>query len=268
MNRFHAVALVSGLASFAAAAQSLDGGAAVSSDAGGGSTSFDAATAVASFDALWKTRDSSESLAAFGALSTEALQKAPNDYDVLWRVARMKWWFADGEANAVKKRDLGKAGWDLAEKALKVKPGGGEAHYYVALNIGAFSQAVGVFKALTMGLEPKFLDNLEAARKVNQAFDRHGFSTAKGRYWWELPWPMRNLGNAKEELGNALRAQPEHLRVMVYLADVFLTDGDAKKAKEYNDAVLAGSVDYDPPEGRRMKAWAKAQATKIAEALK
>jgi hypothetical protein len=229
----------------------------------------DAAGLVAKLDELWKTRDEAASISATNELIKEGNRSLPNDYGFLWRAARFRWWTADGlGADDKSKRMFAKEGWNYASRAVAANPTGAEAKYYVAVNIGGYSQAVGILKALSEGLEGQFNDNLEFAMKNNEAFDRHGAHTAKGRYWWELPWPKRDLAKSKDELNKGLSTNPEHLRTHLFLAETLLKDGDAKAAKVEVDKVLNGDASYDPPEARRIKQWAKGVAEQIADALK
>lgn len=228
----------------------------------------DAASYVAKLDELWKTRDNAESIKATDEAIKNGLIAFPENYDLLWRAARYRWWVADGLTEEKTKRAKAKAGWDYAERAVKVKPTGAEGKYYTAISIGAYSQAVGILTALGEGLEGKFVENLDYSIKNNESFDRYGGHTAKGRYHWELPWPKRDLKKSKEELQKSIDKNPEHLRNYYFLAATLLKDGDAKGAKEMNDKALNGDASYDPPEARRVKDWAKTQAAEIEKALK
>jgi hypothetical protein len=228
----------------------------------------DAASFAARLDELWKTRDASGAVKANDEVIRDGLKAFPSDYDILWRAARFRWWQADGLTEEKLKKQLAKEGWNFAKRAVEARPAGAEGKYFVALNIGAYSQAVGILKALSEGLEGQFVDNLDAALKANEAFDRYGGRTAKGRYHWELPWPKRDLGKSKAELQKSIDKHPEHLRNYLYLAETLLKDGDAKGAKAALDKALTGSEAYDPPEARRVKAWAKALAPTIEQAAK
>jgi tetratricopeptide (TPR) repeat protein len=228
----------------------------------------DAASFVATLEAHWVTRDSEASIAATNVAIRDGLKAFPDDYEILWRAARFRWWTADGETNEKNKRMVAKEGWNYAKRAVDAKPTGSEGKYYVALSIGAYSQAVGIFKALTDGLEGQFVENLDFALKSHEAFDRYGARRAKGRYYWELPWPKRDLKKSREELARAISGSPEHLRNYYYLAQTLLKDGDAKGAKEQIAKVVDGAPDFDPPEARRVKAWARPVADEIQRALK
>jgi hypothetical protein len=228
----------------------------------------DAATYRARLDELWTTRDAAEPAKASDEAIRDGLKAFPADYELLWRAARYRWWVADGADNEKLKRQLAKEGWNYAERAVKAKADGAEGKYYVALSIGAYSQSVGILKALSEGLEGQFVENLDYAMKNNEAFDRHGAHTAKGRYYWELPWPKRDLAKSKAELQKSIDQHPEHLRNFLYLAETLLKDGDAKGAKVAIDKVLTGPDAYDPPEARRVKKWAKPVSEKIDAELK
>ena len=227
-----------------------------------------AAELVSKLDSLWKTRDNADSIKDFNETAAAGLKAFPDNYDLLWRVSRFRWWTADGTSAEKLKKQVAKEGWSLAERAVKANAQGSEGKYYTALNIGAYSQAVGILAARGEGLESKFVENLDAAGKANDDFDRAGFYSAKGRYYWELPWPKRDLTKSREHLIKYNTKHPEALRGYFYLADTELKDGNAKKAKEAIDKALNGSADYDGPEARRVKAWAKDLAAKIDEALK
>ncbi len=230
--------------------------------------SADAAAVSAQLDECWKTRDAEASIKQCNEAIKAGNQSFPTDYAILWKAARFRWWVADGLTDEKVKRQTAKTGWDYANRAVAANPSGAEGKYYVALNIGAYSQAVGILKALSEGLEGQFVENLDYAIKNNEPFDRYGARTAKGRYHWELPWPKRDLKKSKDELQKSIDKHPEHLRNYYFLADTLLKDGDAKGAKAQIDRALNGDESYDPPEARRIKGWAKVSSAKIAEELK
>ncbi len=227
-----------------------------------------AADVASRLEDLWKTRDDPASMKATDEAITEGLKAFPEDFEILWRAARYRWWVADGATDERLKKQVAKEGWSLAERAVKANPGAAQGHFYVAVNIGAYSQAVGILKALGEGLEGKFNEQLELARQANEQFDRSGPRNAKGRYYWELPWPKRDLARSRAELKVVTERHPEHLRSWLYLAETELKDGNPKEARAALDKVLAGGEWYDPPEARRMKKWAGPIAEAIAAQLK
>lgn len=224
----------------------------------------------AKLDAHWVTRDAPESIKQQNLAVSEGLKAFPNDYELLWRCARHKWFTADGQDadHGTQKKALAKEAWGYADRALKVKPGAFEAHYYKALSIGAYSEAIGILTALSEGIESQFVENLDLALKANEAYDRAGPLRAKGRYYAQLPWPKRDREKAVEFLNKAIKLSPEHTRSHLYLAEVYLQAGKPKEAHAAMRKVYSLSPDFDPPEGRRVLAWSKPIAAQIEAELK
>ena len=222
---------------------------------------------LAKYDDLWTKRDDPQAATELATMTSAF--KATLDYDKLWRVSRWDLWMADGDVDGTQKQTYGKAGWDVGEAAQKVNPQGPEAKYWTSVNIGAYSEAVGIFKALTQGLEGKFRDPLFALVKddvnhQNAYINFVGPESALGRYYYKLPWPKHSSDKSKEWLNRALKIRPESLRVHYYLADT-LKDHDKAAAKKELELVLAGDESYDPPEARRVKKRAQALLAQISK---
>ncbi len=216
----------------------------------------DAASYVATIESLWLKRDEPGVQQQINNAWSEGLKAFPDDYELLWRAARSRWWNSDGVTDAGLKKQLAKEGWNYAKKAVAKKPGAVEGHYFVTVNIGAYSQAVGILAALGEGLEAKFLENLNAGCKADEHFNAEGCHITRGRYHFELPWPMRDLKKSKEFLNKAITARPDVVRSYFFLAETLLADGDKAGAKAALEKAK-GAAAYDPPEGRRVRAWVK-----------
>ncbi|MFY1825139.1 hypothetical protein ACN47A_04445 [Myxococcus fulvus] len=223
---------------------------------------------LARLDALHERRGEAEGSKALEAELKAALSVTPEDFELVWRQARLLQWQADGAASEKLKKVLGRQTWDVAEKAIKLAPDRVEGHYFAAAGIGAYSQAVGVMKALGEGLEGKFNERLDAAIKLDSSFYGAAPLLAKGRYYYELPWPKRDLKKSAEYYGKAIQRRPEMLRAYYFLAETLLRDDKAKEARDAIQKVKQGSVAYDPPEGRRIQEWAKKVEADIEEELK
>src|SRR5262249_42542387 len=157
----------------------------------------------------------------------------------IWRQARWLSWKADTLAGDAKK-NMGKATWQMAERAVKAAPALPEGHYYAALGIGQYSEGAGIINALAEGLEGKFNERLDKAISINGSIDNGGPMVLKGRYFFTLPWPMRNLNKSSEWFNKALAKHPYNLRAHLYLAETMLKDGKAKDAKPHLDLALTG----------------------------
>ncbi|HZI11448.1 MAG TPA: tetratricopeptide repeat protein [Myxococcus sp.] len=198
----------------------------------------------------------------------KALEAAPEDFELVWRQARLLQWQADGARDDKLKKVLGRQCWDWGEKAVKLAPDRVEGHYFAATGIGAYSQAVGIMKALGDGLEGKFNTRLDKAIQINPDFELGAPLLAKGRYYYELPWPKRDLGKSAALYEKVIAKHPQQLRAYVFLAETLLKDGKAEKARDAIQKVKQGSTAYDPAEGRRVQELAKKVEADIEEELK
>lgn len=221
-----------------------------------------AAPDFARIDSLWKKRDDPAVMKQIEAELAAAAKEAPDDYGVLWRQARFKQWIADGLPDGDLKKNLGKECWHIAEQAVSKNGNAVEGHYYAAVCIGNYSQAVGILTALGEGLEGKFNGQLDTAIRIDPNFEDGAPLIAKGRYYYELPWPKRDLGKSAEWYQKAIAAHPVNLRAHMYLAETWLHDGKSKQAKEEIAKAINGTIDYDPPEGARARAQAKSLQAK------
>lgn len=223
---------------------------------------------LAKFDDLWAKRD--DPAAATDLANMVRDFKATADYDKLWRSARWYFWMSDGEnVDDNQKKVYGKTGWDIGDLAKKARPDGLEGKYWTSVCIGSYSEAVGVMKALTQGLEGKFRDPLLEVVKADPTYQNAninfvGPEVAIGRYYDKLPWPKHSTDKAKDWLNRAIKAHPEDLRAHLFLAAAIKGDDKVAAKKELN-FVLSGDESYDPPEARRVKHFAKALLGEISK---
>jgi hypothetical protein len=221
------------------------------------------ASPVEQFDALWPRRDNTAVAKQLQGIVNEGLKRNPNEYGLLWRSARLTQWQADGLDSDEYKKLLGKQCWDLGNKAVAQEPNRVESQYVTAACIGAYSEGTGIVSALSQGLEGKFNGHLDKAISLNPRYSSCAPLIAKGRYFFKLPWPKRDLDKSAAEYQKAIAACPQALRAYLWLAETQLDQDHAKQAKVSVEKALQGSVDYDPPEGRRVKVWAKTLEKKI-----
>lgn len=208
-------------------------------------------------DALHRRRDDPGALAEEKKLVTESLARAPGDFEVLWRAARFYFWMSDDPGAANEQRSqIGKTGWDLAERAIVANPAQAAGYYWAAVTMGNFALGLGVVKALTMGMEDKFKARLMRAEQLAPEYQFGGVDVAWGRFYEKLPWPKRDRKKAEFHLRRALtRASGVNLRARVYLADTLAHDGRGAEGKKLLEEVAGAAVGrYDAPEERRAKA--------------
>jgi hypothetical protein len=222
-----------------------------------------AASPYAELDALWAQRDDPGVQAQLLDATAAAAKEHPEDFGFLWRAARIRLWAGDGEADNEKKKAFGQATWEFGDRAARAKPGAVEGYYFAAAGIGSYSQAVGILNALGQGLESKFNERLDKAINIDPRFAHAAPPAVKGRYYFELPWPKRNLGKSQDWLKKAIALDPHALRAMAWLAETQWKDGNSVAARETLAKLQAGNLPDDPPEERRCKAMGQRVAQEM-----
>lgn len=220
-------------------------------------------------DVLHRSRDDRSSFALEQRLVDEVVARAPRDAEVLWRAARCSFWISDDPGlDTAHRSAAGKAGWELAERAMAARPHHVAGPYWAAVNIGSYALGLGIVKALSIGLEGKFRSRLEEAEQLDRGYERGAIDVAWGRFFQKLPWPKRDLRKAAEHYGNAIKAFPGNLRARVYLASLYLEDDKFSETKRLLDEVLAAPLGWDPPEDRRAKALATGLLADLTKKMK
>ena len=225
---------------------------------------------LAHVDELHRRRDDRAAWAEEQRLMQGALARAPGDYGVLWRAARVYFWLSDDPGLGNEQRSkLGKEGWDLAQRAIAANPNDVAGHYFAAVCMGNYALGLGIMRALSQGLEGKFRDQLGQAERLNLQYESGAIDTAWGRFYEKLPWPKRDRKKAEEHLRRAIQIAPANLRARVYLAETLLNDDRPQEAKRLLDEVEAAPPGHgDAPEERRAKALAVGLQPQVSARLK
>jgi tetratricopeptide (TPR) repeat protein len=217
----------------------------------------------AALDALWDARGDPAKAEEGITQCAAALAAHPDDVELVYRLTRIKLWVADGETDAERKGRLGREVWEGGDRLVKARPNWVAGHYYAAAGIGVYSQAVGILRALGEGLEGKFNQRLDKAIELDPTFAHMQPLLAKGRYYFELPWPKRNLGKSATWYRRALAQQPTNLRAMAWLAETLWRDGDVAGARAQLARVQEGRFPEDPAEEARAKSIAARIASQM-----
>jgi len=223
---------------------------------------------LARLDELYMRRGEPAAAGEEERLLADAVKAFPDDPEVLWRQARWISWKADDLGEGEIKKKLGKEIWALGDKVARLRPAMAEGYYYGALGVAQYSQGAGILNALAEGLEGKFNQRLDKSIQLDASLDGGGPMSTKGRYFFELPWFLRNLGKSAEWLNRCLAKHPESLRARLYLAETLRADGKVKEAKAQIDQVMNGGDAYDPAEAARIKARGKKVQAEIEKELR
>lgn len=208
------------------------------------------------FDELWRRRDEPGMEKKLEQIVQQHLAVEARSFDANWRLAALYNWEADVK-DGDEKAALGKKAWDAADKAVAANAAGVQGHYNGAVGIGLYSEGVGIITALSQGLEGKFRDRILTALKIDKDYLDGAPQVVWGRYFFKLPWPKRDVGEATKILTEAVRSHPTNLRAKLYLADCYADDDKVEEGKKLAQQVLAAPAGEDPPEQRRLKKKAR-----------
>jgi Tetratricopeptide repeat len=220
---------------------------------------------LAEIDANWAIRDQPGKMDVDLALLQKAEKLAPNDYEVVWRLARHYYWLADDpSAPNEEKARTGKITWDVGDRATQINPARVEGWFYASAGVGMYSIGISIIKALLDGMESKYLDRLKRSQAADPSYYGYGGDVSWGRYYYELPWPKYDGEKSEQAFRKALRNYPKNLRAKVYLAELYIKEDHPEEARKLLEAVLAAKPgEYDAPEERRAQGLARAALAKI-----
>ena len=200
-------------------------------------------------------------------LYVKAVEQQPDDYEAAWKSARAHREYAD---KAKKKgvegwkeicAQYGKAGMQYAQKAIELKPGRPDGHYYYGLNVGIYSDGVSIFTALKEGLKDKTQTSFEKTYEINKMYKEGGPMLSLGRFWAVLPWPLRDR---KKSLAYYREYQETpyfatNTEAQLFLAELLIQMGGDKKKAEAK-GLLETALKSDDP---YFKDWATELQAKL-----
>jgi len=216
-------------------------------------------TLLSRVDAKWQDRDEPGVMDALLAQLQQAEKMAPDDYGVLWRMARHYFWLSDDPklTNEEKSR-LGKKSWEYGDRATAVNPKGVEGWYFAAVGMGNYSLGIGILKALGEGIEGKFKERLAKAESIDPNFYAGGIYNAWGRFYYKLPWPKYDARKSEQNLQKAIKVNRDNVRGRIFLAELYQKEGHPKEARKLLEEAAAHQPgSYDIPEERRSQKQAR-----------
>ncbi len=221
--------------------------------------------ALAAIPGLYPRRDQPGVSEQAIALLDAGIAEEPNNIELRWQVARFHFWLADNASSSSTGSSHAKICWDHAEHIKTIAPQAVQGHYWAMACIGAYSEAVGIINAVREGLAPKFEENGLKAASIDPSHDSGGPLRGLGRYYDQLPWPLRDADKSLEYLERAVKAGPKHARNLYFMADLLVDEGDEEQARVYLERVLAlpTSGNANPPDVRKYQPLARALLAEI-----
>lgn len=200
---------------------------------------------VTRMDELWVKRGDPKAVEESIETGKKALALDPQNYEAAWRLALVYWWKGQLNQDKEVRKTVGLEGMKYGELALKLNPERAEGYLMYALAIGNYSYGVSIPTAVFQGLTSKFEQAALKAYELDKHLDEGAPMVALGRYYQQLPWPLRDKKKALQYLEEAKRFHPNNLRGRLHLAEAYLDLGEKEKAKAELEFVLKAEV---PPE--------------------
>jgi hypothetical protein len=206
-------------------------------------------TVIQELDRLWAERASPDAVERAVTLGARSAEQHPSSYDLAWRLARVYWRKGDLATDKSQRRRTYATARGYAEAAVKLDPGRVEGHCYDALTTGDYGGTLGLVGAATEGIGSTFEREIKRAYDINRDFDHGSPMLALGRYYFELPWPLRDLNKSRRYLEELKQRHPDVLLGRVYLADTDHALGNDTAAQQELLYVLS----HDPVPGRAVE---------------
>jgi hypothetical protein len=153
-----------------------------------------------------------------GALETRA-----NEYQLLWRAARVYYHVGD-DAETGEKGHYFERGIAAGQRAVALQPTGVEGHFWLGANYGGLSEVQGMIRAFQMIKHVRA--EMETALRLQASYEDGGAYLALGELDRQLP---RLFGGSVKRaiayLEQGLRVAPQNMAMRLALAEAYLDAG-------------------------------------------
>lgn len=195
--------------------------------------------AVRHLDVLYERRGDAGVLDELIATAQRQLQTDVDNYDVTWRLARAWSWRGYVAADRAEGRVAAEHALELGRQAMTLAPGRVEGYFTYAIASGVYANAIGVAQAFVRRVGPDFERAMTRAYELDKHFDDGSPMVALGRYYYELPWPLRDLAQSARLLEEATASHPQSMRGHLYLAETYYALDRRREARRALDTVLS-----------------------------
>ncbi len=126
-------------------------------------------------------------------------------------------------------RSLAQESRDLADRALKLRPGDAAADLFNTLGIGLSLWTMGPFQALTNGAATTLPRRIKQVAEEHPEFEGASPLRLKGRFASRAPWPYKDKAAGVEALERAVEIGPIPLNLL-FLGDAYWINGNEEAA--------------------------------------
>jgi len=219
--------------------------------------------ALARAEALYESPRSPERVRQAALNYEAAAQEQDQVAEGLWKAARAYGWLAQFGSEPAKRATDAARGIELARRAVTEAPEQAEASYYLAVNLGLFSELRRAMNHL-----PEMAAAGERAAELDPTIDHAGPYRLLGSLYGLSPEPPISLGDEEKGLDyliKAVKLAPDEPENHVRLAEVLAAMGRKAEAKQaVQHALFLNPPDADPTE---TLAW-QTQAQRVWEKIK
>ena len=162
----------------------------------------------------------------------------PKSYESNWKCAKAHYLYAETlrQQGTPDWKDVcknyGKKGFQYGEKAIALKPDKIEGNIYYGLCVWKYADGVSILTALKEGLKGSTQDALETSYGIEKQFDTGWPMKALGRFWYNLPWPLRDYDDSMMYFEEHYKYFPNDPQGNVFFAETLISLEDEQRAKE------------------------------------
>jgi hypothetical protein len=111
-------------------------------------------------------------------------------------------------------------------------------------------RGIGVVKALLQGLDREYYHGITRAVELGPSIDDGYAIVSLGRYYYELPWPLRNIDKSLEYYQQGLQYDfpPYRAATRFLMAESYLKKGEEGKAREQLEFIFTIPADPNVPD--------------------
>ena len=193
-------------------------------------------------DLLRRQRDAQGAVPDMVTLGTLVLAIDPQSYDAQWRLARAYFWIAYTNGAGCRANCCRARRWSGRTAPARMPPTASRA-YFDTLAIANYATKIGTMTAVSEGVAGKMETSAQRTYEIDPDFFHGAPGTVLGRYYFSLPWPLRDLKRSRQYLETVVSRHPESLLARYYLAENYHESGEDALARIQLEYVLS----HDPP---------------------
>jgi tetratricopeptide (TPR) repeat protein len=186
---------------------------------------------------LFAERDDIQNFRQAVSLLEDWQRRDPSNYEVLWRLAKYRYYLSDRENNLTDKLKLLESGIETAKKAVKLQSNRPEGHFWLGANYGSYTELKGPFKSLW--LIKTIRSAFRTVFRIDPSYENGAVYLALGEMEIRLP---RLLGGNDSHglalLEEGLKASPTNSDLKLFLAETYRALGKKAEARKLLESIL------------------------------